>query len=909
MALSRGERTAAIAVAGMLVVAALGAIITAPREYPVTAFLLAPLATALVADRRVTAVVAALATIAGAVVAIAGDHYEGGALWFRLAFLGLAGVAIVGLTATRETQRREQTDRETLLRRRTEQRYRSLAEATSSIVWSVDPEGRFTDAQPKWEEYTGQQWPAYAGHKWLAAVHPDDRDRFVRAWLANRAALSVGEVDFRLWNAATSSYRFVVARGVPILEGEILLEWIGTVTDVHDQTEAVLHAAEDAQLRNAVLQSLQDGVYVAAAGGAIIDVNDSWPRLFGYRRDEVLGEEPPYAWWPDPATHPDEYAACEGMGTVAAGDRDSDEFEVTFCRRDGQLFPALVTVTAVHSADGTLTMLVGTVKDMTVHAEAEARLRAVAQLTARLSSATDLAEIGAVALSELMAEVDCPHGAVFAVDEGLSRLSLVADTGLTAAVRNRWMRVPYDLAVPTVDVARTREPLLLVERAEFIARYPGLADYIRQLGFHTTVHVPLVSGDAVFGVLFLAFDRERPLCPAEMSLLQTVAPIIAQALDRARLFELQRSVATTLQRALLTDQPVAPDSIAVAARYVPAVAELAVGGDWYDVVTLDADRVAIAVGDIVGRGINAAAVMGQLRSALSAVARTTDSAVDAVARLDRFAHDVDGARATTLLYGIVDAAAGTLRYTSAGHPPALLVGADGRARFLDDGRGWPLAVAAPHRLRPEAIATIAPGDTIVLYTDGLVERRAERLDDGLARLAHAAERRAALPVEQMCDELLDELLPDGQADDVALVALRLAVAAAPSFTCRIPAVPRALSRVRYELRTWLVAQELPETLRDDMLLAVGEACSNAIEHAYRGASRDTVVVEGLRTDDELVFTVRDYGAWRPLVPNPSRNRGLRLINEVTDDVKIATAREGGTRIEMRKGVSVAQLLG
>jgi PAS domain S-box-containing protein len=908
MPLGRGERAAAIAVAGMLAIAALGAIITAPGEYPVTAFLLAPLATALVADRRVTAVVAVLATVAGAVIAIGGDHYEGAALWFRLAFLALAGVAIVGLTANREFRRRQASLRETLLRRRTEQRYRSLAEATSSIVWSVDADGRFTEPQPNWEQYTGQQWPAYAGHKWLDAVHPDDRDRFVRAWLADRAALRAGETDCRLWNAATESWRFVVARGVPIVEDGALREWIGTVTDVHDRTEAVLRAAADAQLRNAVLQSLQDGVYVAAATGEIIDVNDSWPRLFGYERDEVLGKEPPYAWWPDPATHPDEYADCERMGAVATGERDSGEFEVSFRRRDGQLFPALVTVTAVRADDGALAMLVGTVKDVTVHAEAEARLRAVARLTARLSSATDLAEVGGVALSELMAEFDCPHGALFAVDEEQSRLSLVADTGLTTAVRHRWMRVPYDLSVPAVDVARTREPLMLIEQDEFIERYPGLGDYIRELGYHTTLHVPLVSGDAAFGVLFLAFDRRRPLCPAEMTLLQTVAPIIAQALDRARLFEVQRSVATTLQRAMLTDQPVAPGNIAVAARYVPAVAELAVGGDWYDVVTLDDERVAIAVGDIVGRGINAAAVMGQLRSALSAVARTTESAVEAVARLDRFAHDVEGARATTLLYGIVDAAAGTLRYTSAGHPPALLVRADGAANFLEGGRGWPLAVAPPERSRPEAITTIAPGDTILLYTDGLVERRSERIEDGLARLARAAAQRAALPVEQMCDELLDALLPDGQADDVALVALRLAAAAAPSFTCRIPALPRSLSHVRHELRTWLDAQPLSQPVREDMLLAVGEACSNAIEHAYTGANRDTVVVEALRTAEELVFTVRDYGAWRPLVPNPARNRGLRLINEVTDDVKIATAREGGTRVEMRKGVAVARLL-
>jgi serine phosphatase RsbU (regulator of sigma subunit) len=287
-----------------------------------------------------------------------------------------------------------------------------------------------------------------------------------------------------------------------------------------------------------------------------------------------------------------------------------------------------------------------------------------------------------------------------------------------------------------------------------------------------------------------AFDEAHPLSADDLALLHAIGPILAQALDRARLFEFQRSVASTLQRAMLSPQPFALADIAVAARYVPAVAELSVGGDWYDVVPLDNERVAIAVGDIVGRGINAAAVMGQLRSALSAVARTTDSAIEAVARLDRFAHDIEGAKATTLLYGIVDPVAGTLRYTSAGHPPALIVSPNGTARFLEGGRGWPLAVADPDRPRPEAVAELTPGSTILLYTDGLWSAataargrsRPTRVQRGVAPIAgRAAVRRDPR-----------RLLGTGHSDDVALVALRMISPAAPSFTCRVPATAAEL---------------------------------------------------------------------------------------------------------------------
>jgi PAS domain S-box-containing protein len=897
----RASRPATIAVAIMLAIAAIGAIVTAPREYPVTAFLLAPLGAAIVFGRRVTAVVAVLATIAGAFFTIIDDHYHGSALWFRLFFLVAASIAIVALTAVREHREEELVTEQTQLRDRSEQRYRSLVEATSAIVSSIDADGRFLGPLPAWEAYTGQTWPDYAGISWLDAVHPDDREPFLTEWTAAFASGVAHESTCRLWNAATGSYRFVNARGVPIIENGGVREWVGTITDVHDRTDAILRAAADAQLRTAVLQSLQDGVFVTARDGRIIDVNDAWPRLFGFTRDEVLGTIPPYAWWPDPGALPRQQEAFDGMTAVARGEAESGEFEVSFRHKDGHSFRVLIAMSAIRDGDR-VDLLVGTVKDITLHAAAEARLRVIAGITERLSSANELSEIGHAALAELLPQLECPHGGFFVLDQDPAALCLVADVGLSAGTMERWSRLPLDLPAPAIDVFHSGETLIIVDQDDFAARYPGLANYVRNLGWHSTVNLPLVKGETVLGVLFLAFDERHPLSADDLALLHAIGPILAQALDRARLFEFQRSVASTLQRAMLSSQPFGLADIAVAARYVPAVAELSVGGDWYDVVPLDNERVAIAVGDIVGRGINAAAVMGQLRSALSAVARTTDSAVEAVARLDRFAHDIDGAKATTLLYGIVDPVAGTLRYTSAGHPPALVIAPNGTAHFLDGGRGWPLAVADPDRPRPEAVAELEPGSTILLYTDGLVERRNERLEDGLARLACSAASRAELPVEQLCDELLDELLGAGHSDDVALVALRMMSPTASSFTCRVPATADELAHVRRELREWLVEQELPASIRDDMLLAVGEACSNAVEHAYTGAARDSVVIEGFRSREQLVFTVRDYGAWRPLVINPERNRGLRLITEVTDDVKISSARDRGTRVEMRRSV-------
>src|SRR5262249_2821077 len=153
------------------------------------------------------------------------------------------------------------------------------------------------------------------------------------------------------------------------------------------------------------------------------------------------------------------------------------------------------------------------------------------------------------------------------------------------------------------------------------------------------------------------------------------------------------------------------------------------------------------------------------------------------------------------------------------------------------------------------------------------------LGTGLERLANAAAKLADLPVEDLCDELLTALLGEGEhADDVGLVALRLVTVDTPGFSCRIPAESRERRHGRRLLRGWLERQEVPEYARGDIVLAVGEACTNAIEHAYpENHARGVVVVEGRRTLDDVVLTVRDHGSWRPRPPDPRRNRGLRLI--------------------------------
>ncbi|WP_431676861.1 PP2C family protein-serine/threonine phosphatase [Kitasatospora sp. KL5] len=235
----------------------------------------------------------------------------------------------------------------------------------------------------------------------------------------------------------------------------------------------------------------------------------------------------------------------------------------------------------------------------------------------------------------------------------------------------------------------------------------------------------------------------------------------------------QREVALSLQQAMLPAVPPALRAVA-AVRYRPATQSLNVCGDWYDLVELDRQLLGVAVGDVVGHGLEAAGVMGQLHSALNAALRATRQPAQALKTLARFAATVEGALSTTAVQTIVDRSSRSVRYSSAGHPPPVLVEADGSVTLLDGATDPPLGAWDSATPRSEAAVPYRPGATLLLYTDGLIERRGEDIDVGLERLASAAVLHRGLGPEELADALLADLGTDHRGtDDVALVALRL----------------------------------------------------------------------------------------------------------------------------------------
>jgi hypothetical protein len=234
-----------------------------------------------------------------------------------------------------------------------------------------------------------------------------------------------------------------------------------------------------------------------------------------------------------------------------------------------------------------------------------------------------------------------------------------------------------------------------------------------------------------------------------------------------------REVALSLQEAMLP-APGPAGRHRAAVRYRPATSALNVGGDWYDLVDLPGDRVAVAVGDVVGHGLPAAGVMGQLRSALSAASRAVDGPARALDVLGLYARCVDGAQNTTVADTFIDWATHTITYSSAGHPPPALLQPGGTVEFLDQATDPPLGARPEHTPRLQATEPFTDGAILVLYTDGLIERRREDIDTGLARLARSLARHQAADPETLADALLTDLLPPGGlTDDTALVILCL----------------------------------------------------------------------------------------------------------------------------------------
>jgi anti-sigma regulatory factor (Ser/Thr protein kinase) len=297
--------------------------------------------------------------------------------------------------------------------------------------------------------------------------------------------------------------------------------------------------------------------------------------------------------------------------------------------------------------------------------------------------------------------------------------------------------------------------------------------------------------------------------------------------------------------------------------------------------------------------------MSRLRAAVTATALTAAEPVAVLDALDTYAATVAGARCATVAYALIDieADSGGISYVCAGHPYPLLVSPDGAPVFLESGRRPPLAMAETYSADAGAQADLPPGSLILLYTDGLIERPGETLADGFARLKAVAADCVDLPVESACDELLERMSPPGgYRDDVVVLALRPSHIGPRSFAAVLPAVPAELPTVRHAMHDWLTGIAIEPAPLDDILLAAGEALTNAIEHGSHSDARKTVSIEAFLHPDTISVTVSDSGRWAgdssASLRSQRRGRGLTLIRGLANRVDTVRTSEG-TRVTLQ----------
>jgi PAS domain S-box-containing protein len=523
-------------------------------------------------------------------------------------------------------------------------------------------------------------------------------------------------------------------------------------------------------------------------------------------------------------------------------------------------------------------------------------------LTVELSSRARLAALSRIVLPAF-ADLCAVH---LAEPDGRLRVAsfAAAEPDLQALIDSITPRDPVDPdpRFPWARAVASGEPVLLSNIAEGRLDELTLGDdrrrtFAHAMGVRSVLSVPLPGPDAPIGAVSFGYGRSgRRYRPDDIPLARELARRAAPAVEHALAFEHERATAETLQRSLLPERLPDLPELALAARYVPGSEELAIGGDWYDVLALPGGRVVFAIGDVVGHGVRAAAMMGKIRQALSFCARDGLSPGAILARLNTHFSGLEDSDMATLLIVSYNPYDGTIRYASAGHPPALLHTPREPVAYLPGGRGAPLC-ASDHVTYPETEATLPADSLLLLYTDGLIERRGESLDEGFKRLADAV---AAGPAEvhQLADDLLGQLLGKAPpADDVALLAVRTQPAT-EALELHVAAQPRDLLSLRSRLRAWLMARGASAVDASEITLAVNEAATNAVEHAY-GLDDADFSVQARRDGQIVTVVVRDSGRWREPAGG-LRGRGVELMRGLMEDVEVESGPDGTTVVMRRR---------
>ncbi|MFI6594819.1 SpoIIE family protein phosphatase [Nonomuraea sp. NPDC050536] len=568
----------------------------------------------------------------------------------------LRAVALVGLDVTESRQTEEDL-------RRSEERYRSLVEAQSQLVWITSPTGTVVEDAPQWRAITGQGLEEYLAHGWLDVVHPEERQQTEEAWREALRGRTMFEWNYRVRTRA-SGYRHFEVRAVPIIRHGRVVEWVGANTDVTPQREA----------------------------------------------EEMRG------------------------------------------RLTDQLGAAALRTARLQGA------------------------------TAMLAEALTVEQVMQVIVDVGRTALAADRSAVALLDTDRAALKLINGEGVPEASGTAGEEIPLSHSSVMTMAVNSRRPVfaespdsLKSQLLEAGGDEEVLASYLAHSDERAWVGLPLLAAGRALGALRFSFTRPQKISQEDGVFLEALAGQCALAVERATLFEREHRTAETLQRSLLPDRLPVVKGLVLAQRFRSGSRHVQVGGDWYDAFVLQDGRVAAVVGDVMGKGVKAAAGMGRIRNAMRALALTNPPPAAVLTGLDRvFEATEEEEQVTTLAYMVVEPGTGEGTLALAGHPPPVLVSPQGTAILCDAEPGTPLGWPTSRR---QFRFVVPPGHTAVLYSDGLVENRKRGLDAGLAEICSVvteAPPEVVSSPHMLLDFLVDRMLSGyEQDDDVTALAIHV----------------------------------------------------------------------------------------------------------------------------------------
>jgi PAS domain S-box-containing protein len=760
-------------------------------------------------------------------------------------------------------------------------------------AWVATPETGTAQFNTAWLTLTGTSSRLVSTAEFLALVHPDDREILRRDWRAGRDVPGTSVSSrFRL-RCADDAFRWFLMRAVPVVRDGPANTWLATMTDINDERrirdELVVAEARARSIADAIPQLIG----VTSADGGLVSVNERYTTYTG----KTIAEIAETAW--TETIHPDDVdqMLASWKRAVVVGEPHDTQYRLR--GRDGSYRWFLNKAIPVRDNGGMVTSWIATATDIDERKRAEDALRIVVEASTAFAETLD----ASVALQRL-ADVAALHLAdwcgVYLYD-GTGRLRPVAiahrDADKVRLLREMLRRFPIGDHDAAALVAQTGVAAHVDEITEDM--YDTIEDEaqreaVRSLGLRSVLYTPLGDDRDRFGVLSLALaESNRNFTDEDQQLATLLAQRASIAVANARLYERQREVAGTLQAAFLP--PALPHSSDVAfdAIYAAGTRDLTIGGDWYDAFACSEGAIAITIGDVAGRGLEAAVPMGKMRQTFRALGVVENDparwlvAADSVLRREH--PDVF----VTAFIAVYDPRTHTLRYANAGHPPPFVRSFDGTLARLD-AAGVPLGLGDfdPPRTRHDGLAF---GDLLVAFTDGLIETTRD-IDEGERRVAEVLRHRAFGFCSQPAALLRSLVVPDEPGDDVAILAVRAGGGACWAFDANDGTAAQAAREAFVER---LAAEGISADDRTGFEIVFGEIVGNAAR--YTPGPLDLALE---RDGTRLVLAALDRGPGFDWDGRPPRDtfaengRGLFLIETLGAGVRVERLGTYGTYLQV-----------